>query len=365
MGSIPHWRSPGWRSVAALAATGALISATACSTPDAGGGDGGGGGEEGPFTIGVSNGFIGSEWREQMLSTLKDGFEEYKSEGVVDELVVESADVDVNGQIQQIRNLIKSDVDAIIVNPNSPSALDKVFGEAAAQGIEIVAIDQAVESKDVTNVVIDQAEWASISAEWLAEEVGDGGEIIAVNGIDGHPANEARWGGAKKVFDDAGVKVVAKDFADWDQATGQQVTKDLLASHPDVDGVFVQDGMALGAYQALESEKKVGEVAITGEARVGFMKRWAEQREKDEKFSSIGVPNPPAGSVSALHVAIRQLQGKEFKDDALDGNTLYLPMPETVTDENFDEKFDAVKDEPDTYAVDESITPEQADGYFK
>lgn len=362
MGPTPHWRSTfGARPLAAAAAAGLVFAATACSTPESGGGEGG---ADGPFTIGVSNGFIGSEWREQMLSVLEEAFGEYEAEGIVDELVVESADVDVNGQIQQIRNLIRSDVDAIIVNPNSPTALDQVFAEAADQGIKIVAIDQAVESEDVTNVVIDQAEWASISAEWLAEEVGDGGEIVAVNGIDGHPANEDRWGGASAVFEEAGVDVVASDFAEWDQSQGQTVTRDLLASNPGVDGVFVQDGMALGAFQALEAEGLEDEVAITGEARVGFMKKWAEMREDDPEYTSIGTPNPPSVSVSALHVVIRMLQGQEFAGDALDGNSLFLPMPETVTDDNFDAQFDEVSDEPDAYAVDTALTPEEADGYF-
>ncbi|MDA0566032.1 ABC transporter substrate-binding protein [Streptomonospora sp. S1-112] len=364
MGSIPQWRTRR-HAFGALAAAGVVLAATACSTPEAGGGDGGEGASDGPFTIGVSNGFIGSEWREQMLSVLEDAFAEYESEGVVDELVVESADVDVNGQIQQIRNLIRSDVDAIIVNPNSPTALDEVFAEAADQGIQIVAIDQAVESEHVTNVVIDQAEWASISAEWLAEEVGEGGEIIAVNGIDGHPANEDRWSGAQQVFEEAGVEVVANDFAEWDQSQGQTVTRDLLSSNPDVDGIFVQDGMALGAMQALQAEGLEDEVAITGEARVGYMKEWDQLRQDNEDFSSIGVPNPPSVSVSALHVVVRMLQGQEFRSDALDGNTLYLPMPETVTDENFDERFAEVEDEPDAYAVDHSITPEEADSYFQ
>lgn len=365
MGWNPRRRF-GPHALGAFAAAGIVLAATACSTPQAGGGDGGGGEAEGPFTIGVSNGFIGSEWREQMLSVLEDSFADYKSDGTVDELVVESADVDVNGQIQQIRNLIRSDVDAIIVNPNSPTALDQVFAEAAEQGIEIVAIDQAVESEHVTNVVIDQAEWASISAEWLAGEVGDGGRIVAVNGIDGHPANEARWSGAKGVFDEAGVEVVASDYAEWDQSKGRTVTRDLLASNPDVDGVFVQDGMALGAMQALQAEDMAGEVAITGEARVGYMKEWDKLRGSDEDFSSIGVPNPPSVSVSALHVAVRMLQGQEFADGSIeDGNTLHLPIPETVTDANFDERFAEVEDRADAYALDHSITPEEADGYFK
>lgn len=354
---------PRWQAVTALAAGATLLATTACSTPEAG--NGADADAEGPFTIGVSNGFIGSEWREQMLATLEDTFAEYEEEGVVDELVVESADVDVNGQIQQVRNLINSEVDAIIVNPNSPEALNEVFAEATEQGIEVVAIDQAVTAEEVTNVVIDQEEWGSLTAEWLADEVGDDAEIVAVNGIDGHPANEDRWAGAEQVFDDAGIDVAAIDYAEWDQATGQQVTQNLLASHSDVDGIFVQDGMAQGAFQALESEGEVGDIALTGEARVGFLRNWGEQRDEDEDFSSVGVPNPPAGSVSALHVTVRMLEGQEFTEDALDGNSLYLPIPETVTDENFDEQFDEVTDEPDTHSVDGHLSQEEADEYFE
>ena len=367
MGSMTHRNTLGrgrlgLRALGAVAVAGTLL-ATACSTPEGGGG-GGEGDAEGPFTIGVSNGFIGSEWREQMLSTLETAFEEYEAEGVVDELVVESADVDINGQIQQIRNLIRSDVDAIIVNPNSPTALDQVFAEAADQGIQIVAIDQAVESENVVNVVIDQSEWASISAQWLADEVGEGGQIIAVNGIDGHPANEDRWSGASEVFDASGVEVVANDYAEWDQNQGQTVTRDLLASNPDVDGVFVQDGMALGAFRALQAEGALEDVALVGEARVGYMREWDAQREEGD-FSSIGVPNPPSVSVSALHVVVRMLQGQEFAADALDGNNAWLPIPETVTDDNFDEQFAQVEDENDAYAVDHALTPEEADAYFE
>ncbi len=365
MGSTMHRNMLGrrWRgsmALGAVAVAGTLL-ATACSTPESGGGSGE---TEGPFTIGVSNGFIGSEWREQMLSELETAFGEYEAEGTVDQLVVESADVDINGQIQQIRNLIRSDVDAIIVNPNSPTALDQVFAEAAEQGIQIVAIDQAVESENVVNVVIDQAEWASLSAQWLADEVGEGGRIIAVNGIDGHPANEDRWSGASEVFDAAGVEVVANDYAEWDQNQGQTVTRDLLASNPDVDGVFVQDGMALGAFRALQAEGFVDDVVMTGEARVGYMREWDALRSEGD-YTSIGVPNPPSVSVSALHVVIRMLQGEEFTADGLDGNNAWLPIPETITDDTFDERFAEVSDENDAYAVDHALTPEEADAYFE
>ena len=64
------------------------------------GGNGGGQGNEGPFTIGVSNGFISSEWRTQMIDDLQRVNNEYKQEGLTEDLVIESADVDAQGQIQ-------------------------------------------------------------------------------------------------------------------------------------------------------------------------------------------------------------------------------------------------------------------------
>lgn len=325
---------------------------------DGAAGDGGSGG---PYRIGVSNGFVGSEWRTQMIENLETAAEEYGD--TIEELVIESADVDVNGQIQQVRNLISSGVDAIIINPNSPTALDAVFAEAEQQGVVVVATDQAVESQSVVNVVIDQAEWGRVSAEWLAEELGEGAKIVAVNGIAGHPANEARWGAAQEVFDEAGIEVLTAANGDWDQATGQQVMSDLLATYPDLDGVWTQDGMAEGVYRALEAAGRLDEVQPTGEARVGYMRLWAE----NDDFETIGVVNPPGAAVAALHVAVALLDGEQIDESQLvDGNTLHLPIPEFVTTENFDEVWAEVQDKPDTYSVDEILTREEVlEAYFQ
>ncbi|TDD48234.1 hypothetical protein E1286_15760 [Nonomuraea terrae] len=351
-----------WRAGAAAGAMAVLLAA--CSSGDGGAG-GGGGGEDAsrPFTIGLSNGFVGSEWRTQMVEGVQAAFAEYKNEGVVDELVVESADTDVNGQIQQIRNLINRDVDAIIVNPNSETALDAVFREASQQGIEVFAIDQAVTSQDVTNVVIDQAEWARISAEWLAEQVGRGGDIVVVNGIAGHPANEMRWEAAQKVFTDAGVNVLSVADGNWDQATGQQVMTNLLATYPDVDGVWTQDGMAQGVFRAVQAAGRLDQIKISGEARVGFMRLWNGARA--DGFESVGVVNPPGGAVSALHMAVNVLDGRQFASGRMSGNTVHVPIPYTVDEGNFEEHWGRVSGESDAYSLDGSLTRDEAAAFFQ
>jgi len=63
-------------------------------------------GDEDRFTIGISNPFISSEYRTQMIASLIEVNQEYMDQGIGTELVIESADTDVAGQIQQLQNLI-------------------------------------------------------------------------------------------------------------------------------------------------------------------------------------------------------------------------------------------------------------------
>jgi ribose transport system substrate-binding protein len=350
--------------IAVLAVSAALLTGCSSTAPSGGGEtDGGGGGaSEGPFTIGVSNAFVGSEYRTQMIADIEEVFDEYKADGVLDELVLENADADVNGQIQQVRNLINKGVDAIIIDPNSGSALDAVFQEAIGQGIKVYAIDQAVDTEEVLNVGIDQAKWAETSAQWLADTVGDGGKIVVVNGIEGHPANDARWNAAKAVFDDAGVEVLAVGNGDWDQATGQQTMSDLLATYPDLQGVWTQDGMAQGVLRAVQAANRTGDIVVSGEARNGYMRMWSEL--KADGFQSIGVVNPPGTGATALHFAVAQLQGRELDESKTVDGDIVLDLEPAVTNDNFDAAWAEVQDQPDSYVLDSVLSADDVSAYF-
>ena len=358
----------GATAAAGLALT--LLLASCGSGDDDGGdngGDNGGGGEaaEGPFTVGVSNAFVGSEYRTQMIEVIEETFAEYEAEGVVDELIMENADADVNGQIQQIRNLINQDVDVITVDPTSATALDAVFQEAIGQDIIVMAIDQAVESEDVVNVGISQEDLGRTSAEWFAAEVGEGAQIVTVEGAAGNPATDARWAGAEPVFEEAGIEVVARGDGGWDQSVGQTTTTDLLATNPDIDGIWTYDGMAQGVLRAVQAADAVEDILIGGEARVGFMSMWNTMLEEGTDFSSIGVINPPGTGAAAMHIAIRLLQGDELDESQLEnGNTVILEIADPVTNDNFEEQWAEVSDQPDTYVLDSVLTAEEVAPYF-
>jgi ribose transport system substrate-binding protein len=317
----------------------------------------------GGFVIGVSNGWVGSEWRSQMVDDVQRAAEAYKTQGLVSKVVVQSTDVDVQGQIAQIKNFITMGVDAILINPNAQSPFNPVIGEARRAGIVVIATDQEVTSPEAVNVVIDQREWARTSARWLAKKLGNEGKIVCINGMAGHPANEARVRGYHDVFDAIpAIEILNETNANWDQALAQQTTSTLLATYPALDGIWVQDGMAEGALRALRSAKRT-DVIVTGEARVGYLKLW-----KEAGIDGIGVANPPGCMTSALRVALEMLKGRKLKAGVLKGahgNTLYVPIPAVVTNENFDEVFAKVKDKPDYYSVDGSISDEEAAAFFE
>lgn len=314
------------------------------------------------YTIGLSNGWVGSEWRTQMIDEASAAAAAWKDRGVDVEVVVQSSDVDVQGQIAAVRNFINQGVDAIIINPNSPTAFDPIFAEAAAKGILVISTDAEVSSKDAVYVGIDQKAWAMQSAEWLAKALGGKGNIVAINGVSGHPANQMRVEGYQEVFAKyPDIKILNEANANWDQAQGQQTMQTLLATYPDLNGVWVQDGMAAGAWRAIEASGRT-DIAATGEIRGDFLTQW-----KEKGYNSGASVNPPGVMASALNVAVLKLQGGEFKDGIMGGvygNAIYIPIP-FIDNSNLDQAFEQVKDKPGYYSVTATVLPDEAKQFFK
>ena len=313
------------------------------------------------FTIGLSNGWVGSEWRTQMIEEAQAAAALWGEQGVDIELVISSANLDVQGQIAVVRNMISQGVDAIIINPNSPTAFDPIFAQAAAQGILVVATDAEVSSSDAIYVGIDQKGWAMASAEWLAETLNGEGTVVAINGVAGHPANQMRVEGYQEVFARyPGIEIANEVNANWDQAQGQQAMQTLLASYPELDGVWVQDGMAAGAWRAIEAAGR-DDIAATGEIRKDFLDSWSENA-----YTTGASVNPPGVMASALNAVVLRLQGREFDDTQFEGvygNALYLPIP-FIDGSNFDEAYASADGQPDHYSVSETVSVEEIEAMF-
>jgi ribose transport system substrate-binding protein len=322
-----------------------------------------------PFTIGISNPFISSEYRTQMIAELQEVNQEYMDQGITTELVIESADTDVAGQIQQLQNLIAKDVDAILVNPGDVNGLNATLLEALNKGIIVISVDQELNVPGVYNVGIDQKAWAMTSAEWLAKKLEGKGEIVLIEGFPGHPANVARMDGVAEVL--AGypdIKVLAQDTGKWDEATGQQVMSNFLAAYPNLTGYWTQDGMAIGSLQAVMAANPAVWPQGVGEGRCQYLKLWQEAQTMNPNFDSIAVANHPGVSPTGLRIAVNMLLGKKVDTTKLggaNGLSFVLPVAAVITNENLADGIKMCEGKPDAFLLDDILTDDEVQQYFK
>ena len=121
------------------------------------------------WKIGYSNGGgVGNGFREEQVCTAK---AEALASGQVSELTTIHRNTDAAGQLQDIRDLIAADVDAIVFNPNDPAALNPALAEANAAGIKTISVDAYVTEPSTYNLYNNQIEYAKLGAKWLFDQL--------------------------------------------------------------------------------------------------------------------------------------------------------------------------------------------------
>ncbi|MGE5221332.1 MAG: substrate-binding domain-containing protein, partial [Omnitrophica WOR_2 bacterium] len=257
----------------------------------------------------------------------------------------------------------------ILVNPGDVNGLNATLEEAVNKGIIVISVDQALNAKGVYDVGIDQKEWAKTSADWLAKKLNGKGNIVEIEGFPGHPANVARMDGVAEVLKNyPDIKVLGKDTGKWDEATGQQVMSNFLASFPNMDGYWTQDGMAIGALQAVMAANPSKWPQGVGEGRCQYLALWDEALKTHPDFDSIAVANPPGVSPTGLRIAVNMLMGKKIDTTKLGGDNnmqFVIPIPVTVTKDNFQQVYTTTcKDKPKTYLLDGIMTDAEVQQFF-
>ena len=313
-------------------------------------------------TIGLSNGYFGTEWRNQMIAGAQEQFEIYKAAGKAGKLVVQQAGADVSQQIADIRNMIRANVSVITVNANSATALNGVINEAKQANIPVVSFDQRVTNPYAINVTVDHYTWGQRYAKWIAVTLQGKGKVVVMDGLPGHPAAEARRKAALDTFKlYPNIEVVWSGYGNWDHAKAQAVMATVIAAQPQIDGAFVEDSMGLGVLRAFQNAHRPIPV-MTAEAQKSFLLAWKKELEAGTDMKAYAQPNPPDISRNAIGLAVRLAAGKKLKPIA--ENTIYYPIHLEVTRENLDKVLDQMKDQPDSYFLAEWFSEQQLDDFF-
>jgi len=283
--------------------------------------------DEKGYRIGISNGFVGNNWRNQMLESLNTAIAQYQAEGLIREVIIKNAGEDVNNQILQIKHLIANRVDLLLIDPNSRDGLNEVIHEARSKGILVVVFDQNVSSPDAMQLTIDQKEWGARLGEWLGETLGGEGKVLLMSGVRNQPCNNDRVDGIRaSLARYPGISVLEEVFGNWDQATAKKQMTEALYRHTQIDGILSQDGMALGVLQAYEAADRNPPI-MTGETMNAFLEKSREMSASSD-FQTYALTNPPGIGASALSLGLYMLKENLRPKSDAQANQLFYPVRE-------------------------------------
>ncbi|MEV0443444.1 substrate-binding domain-containing protein [Streptomyces spectabilis] len=269
------------------------------------------------------------------LSTLNNPFFVQMKEGAQAEaekagvdLTVTDAQNDASQQANQLQNFASGNMKAVIVNPVDSDAVGPAARAANKAGIPVVAADRGVNKADVATLVAsDNVAGGRQAAKALAGELGGKGTVVVLQGTAGTSASRERGQGfAEGIKAFPGIKVVAKQPADFDRTKGLDVMTNLLQSHSGVDGVFAEnDEMALGAVKALggKAGKSVSVVGFDGTpdglSAVADGTLYASVAQQPKELGRIAVRNAVAAAddekvPSLVKVPVKVVTAKNVRD---------------------------------------------------
>lgn len=273
-----------------------------------------------PYKIAFSNSFYGNNWRTEMLNIASAYAKQPEVAKYISSFKIFNSGNDVSQQIAQIRGMILSGYDAIVIDAASPTGLDSVINQAVRQGIVVVAFDNTVGTTKAINVNEDQTEMGREWAAFLVKHVGQNKTILMVRGLAGATVDNDQADGAASVFKDRPDSKIVQVYGDWDVGTNQKVTADALATNHDIGGVWGTEG-ATGALQAFV-QVHAPLVPITGESDNGFMMLATEN-----KVPALVIGQSPALAAVAIRAAIATLDGQSLPQDAS------VPLTALTTDQ--------------------------------
>ncbi len=267
-------------------------------------------GKDGPYVIGYASSYAGNTWRATALDRLMNKLlPKYKEAGIVSDIIVTQSDLNDATQIQQMRQLIDQNVDAIIICCSNITALNQTIKLAYDKGILVVSWSGYVTSPYALSASANYNDGGYRIAKSLFDQIGGKGNFLLVTGIPGLASSDSYDAGVMKALEEyPDIKLAGTVTGFWTDQVAQTEVQKWLATNPTkIDGIIAQSASEVGALKGLlQSGRDVVPVTLGGEA--GAACYWRQNPD----FVTEGVHIWPPGDEMelAFELVIRTLQGQ-------------------------------------------------------
>ncbi|MBY5535525.1 substrate-binding domain-containing protein [Rhizobium leguminosarum] len=209
------------------------------------------------------------------------------------ELIITDGEDKTEKQVADVENLIRQEVDAILVSPKESAGLTGVVMQAIDARIPVFVLDRNVETdKYVQFVGGDNKLIGRAAGEYAVELLGGKGKatgnIVEIwGGMGTQPAHDRHDGFHEFTDKEPGIKnLLDQQSGDWKQDQAYNIMATALRNNEKIDLVYGHnDPMAYGAYLAAKDAGREKEIKFIGiDALPGEGVTWVKNGELTATF---------------------------------------------------------------------------------
>jgi ribose transport system substrate-binding protein len=218
--------------------------------------------------------------------------------------VVVKTSPDGASQANALDDLTAQKIDALVVLPFNSDELTNPVNEVKKRGTFITVVDRGLKDASIQDIYVagNNPEFGRVAGKYFVDNLKQG-NVVVLRGIP-TVIDEERVTNFEKALEGSGVKVVDKQYANWNRDDAFRVMQDYLAKHPKIDAVWASDDdMALGVMEAIRQAKREDvKFVLVGAGMKDMVKRVMD----GDKMIPANVSYPPSMISTAMFVTAGQ-----------------------------------------------------------
>jgi LacI family transcriptional regulator len=169
------------------------------------------------------------------------------------------------GENEALQAALDDGIDGLVIAPGRPEDLAPLMRRAVAQGVPVVCVNtDAPGIEHLATVSVDSATSGGLVGELMGRFLGGKGRVVVVTGQLSTVDHLQKLDGFRKELGETwpGLGIAAVVEAHDDEAEAYEKCRDVLATTPDIAGVYVSTANSLPVMRALDGAALSGGVTI-------------------------------------------------------------------------------------------------------
>jgi ribose transport system substrate-binding protein len=216
--------------------------------------------------------------------------------------VIVKTSADPASQANAVQDLAVQGIDALVILPTDPDPLVSAIQQVKDDGKFVALVDRApsVNDNSIRDLYVagNNPALGEVAGKYIAETTPEA-EVVVIRGLP-IPIDQQRQDGFDKGIEGSNVKVLERQYGNWNRDDAFRVMQDYLTKYPKIDVVWAQDDdMLVGVLEAIEQANRTDiQYVVGGAGSKDMVKRVID----GDKLVPVDVLYPPAMIATAMQL---------------------------------------------------------------